>query len=127
MRRLDGYGTGGCGAVGRNAAAYVGMLGDDDFRGKCSIVSCGKESTRLSGLRSPMPDRRIRRSSSMEPAKRAPVFAARKCGRTRCGPADGRFDPSAKTLLVDHRGMEGTLRAAKIARKSGMKVVADFE
>lgn len=33
----------------------------------------------------------------------------------------------AKVLLVDHHGMEGTLRAARIARESGVAVVADLE
>ena len=34
---------------------------------------------------------------------------------------------SAKLLLIDHFGMEGMLRAAKIARAAGVAVVADFE
>jgi ribokinase len=32
-----------------------------------------------------------------------------------------------RALLIDHHGMEGTLRAARIARRSGVAVVADFE
>jgi sulfofructose kinase len=34
---------------------------------------------------------------------------------------------SARVLLVDHHGLEGTLRAVQIALDSGMAVVADFE
>jgi sugar/nucleoside kinase (ribokinase family) len=34
---------------------------------------------------------------------------------------------SASVLLVDHHGLEGTLRAVRIARANGIGVVADFE
>lgn len=34
---------------------------------------------------------------------------------------------AAKVLLVDHHGIEGTLRAVRIAREAGVPVVADFE
>jgi sugar/nucleoside kinase (ribokinase family) len=34
---------------------------------------------------------------------------------------------SSRVLLVDHSGMEGVVRAARIARESGISVVADFE
>lgn len=34
---------------------------------------------------------------------------------------------SASVLLVDHHGLEGTLRAVRIAQESGIGVVADFE
>jgi sugar/nucleoside kinase (ribokinase family) len=34
---------------------------------------------------------------------------------------------SASVLLVDHHGLEGTLRATRIARQSGIGVVADLE
>jgi sugar/nucleoside kinase (ribokinase family) len=34
---------------------------------------------------------------------------------------------AASVLLVDHHGLEGTLRAARIAREHGIPVVADFE
>ncbi|MBW3625726.1 MAG: hypothetical protein KY468_20215, partial [Armatimonadetes bacterium] len=34
---------------------------------------------------------------------------------------------AAKALLIDHHGMSGSLRAAKIAREAGIPVVADFE
>ncbi len=33
----------------------------------------------------------------------------------------------AKVLFIDHYGMEGNLRAARLARESGVAVVADFE
>jgi len=34
---------------------------------------------------------------------------------------------SARAILVDHHGVPGTIRAARIARESGVAVVADFE
>jgi ribokinase len=34
---------------------------------------------------------------------------------------------SARAILVDHHGVEGTIRAARIAREAGVPVVADFE
>ena len=34
---------------------------------------------------------------------------------------------AAKVLLIDHHGLEGTLRAVRIARSAGVAVVADFE
>jgi sugar/nucleoside kinase (ribokinase family) len=34
---------------------------------------------------------------------------------------------ASSVLLVDHHGLEGTLRAARIAREHGVPVVADFE
>jgi ribokinase len=42
------------------------------------------------------------------------------------GPGEG-IVSSAKVLFVDHIGLEGTIRAARIARKAGIPVVADFE
>lgn len=47
------------------------------------------------------------------------------------GPADDapprEVIAAAQVLLIDHHGLEGTLRAARIARESGVHVVADFE
>ena len=34
---------------------------------------------------------------------------------------------SARVILVDHHGVEGTIRAARIARENGVAIVADFE
>lgn len=34
---------------------------------------------------------------------------------------------SSRVLLIDHHGLEGTLRAVRIARASGVHIVADFE
>lgn len=34
---------------------------------------------------------------------------------------------STAVLLIDHHGLEGTLRAARIARDAGVQIVADFE
>ncbi len=34
---------------------------------------------------------------------------------------------SARVILIDHHGLEGTLRAVRIARESGVAIVADFE
>jgi sulfofructose kinase len=41
-------------------------------------------------------------------------------------PADG-IIRGAKVLFLDHYGMEGNLRAARVAREAGVAVVADFE
>jgi len=42
------------------------------------------------------------------------------------GPPDDLIQ-DAKVLLIDHHGVEGTLHAAKLARRFGIPVVADFE
>ncbi|MGD0653529.1 MAG: PfkB family carbohydrate kinase [Thermoguttaceae bacterium] len=34
---------------------------------------------------------------------------------------------SARVILVDHHGLEGTIRAQRIARENGVAIVADFE
>jgi sugar/nucleoside kinase (ribokinase family) len=34
---------------------------------------------------------------------------------------------SARVILVDHHGLEGTIRAARIAHENGVAIVADFE
>jgi sulfofructose kinase len=47
-------------------------------------------------------------------------------GVDAAGPGEDRVR-SARVLFVDHVGLEGTLRAARIARDAGIPVVADFE
>jgi sugar/nucleoside kinase (ribokinase family) len=43
-----------------------------------------------------------------------------------CGPGD-ELVRAARVLFVDHVGLEGTIRAARVAREAGIPVVADFE
>jgi len=43
------------------------------------------------------------------------------------GLPDEKIIQSSRVLLIDHHGLEGNLRAAKIARAAGRAVIADFE
>lgn len=52
--------------------------------------------------------------------------ASAPVGASASGPSEGLIR-SASVLFVDHLGPEGALRAVRIARNSGVPVVADFE
>jgi len=108
--------------------AYVGVLGDDELS-RFVIDGLAREGIDL-GHRASRTEARPAHSTIIvdETHKTRTIFA-------RIGEAIG-ADPqlpdaalirSARVLLVDHHGLEGTLRAVRIARDAGVHVVADFE
>ena len=108
--------------------AYVGVLGDDDlsrFVGE-SLAREGIDLTHCANR------------SDARPAHSTIIVDQTRQTRTIFASLDGALgaDPSspqpelirsASVLLVDHHGVEGTLRAVRIGRQSGVEVVADFE
>jgi len=109
-------------------AAYGGLLGDDALSQEVveNFVHEGIE-TRWASTAA---DARPAYSTIVvdQTTNTRTVFAAVE-GRLGAAP-DGPEAPviqTATVLLIDHHGLEGNLRAARIAREHGRAVVADFE
>ena len=108
--------------------AYVGVLGDDEL--SHVVADCfGREGIDLT--------HHVRRGDA-RPAHCTVIVDETRKTRTIFASIDGAVgaDPhqpqpelirAASVLLVDHFGLEGTLRAVRIARAGGVGVVADFE
>ena len=107
---------------------YAGVLGEDEL--SAAIAECFKhEGIDLAHS--------VRRPDAL-PAHSTIIVDQTRNTRTIFASLDGAIgaDPelppaavirSARVLLVDHHGLEGTLRAVRIARDGGIPVVADFE
>ena len=109
-------------------AAYVGRIGDDPLSREV-LRELQKEGVDVAHC--------VRRESA-RPAHSTIIVDQTRHTRTVFSSAEGDLgaDPalpeaelirSARVLLVDHHGLEGTLRAVRIAAESGVQVVADFE
>jgi sugar/nucleoside kinase (ribokinase family) len=107
---------------------YVGTLGDDEA--SRAVAACfDREGIDLAHA--------VRRPDA-RPGRSTIIVDARRKTRTVFSHVEGHFGPDpdrpgadvirrTAVLLVDHHGMTGTLRAARIARDAGVGVVADFE
>ena len=132
--RRGRQGGGNCGtalvAAARLGAqcAYVGALGDDP------LSRYAIENFRNEGIDT---EHRARRSDG-RPFHSTIIVEQRRATRTVFASLDGfsgadptRPEPellrTARVLLLDHHGVEGSLRAARIGREAGVAVVADFE
>jgi sugar/nucleoside kinase (ribokinase family) len=108
--------------------AYAGVLGDDELS-RLVIRTLECEGVDLS-FRVRRPDARPAHSTIIvdQSRKTRTVFASLD-GAIGADPAlpEPEVIRSASVLLVDHHGLEGTLRAVRIARESGVQAVADFE
>jgi sulfofructose kinase len=108
--------------------AYVGLLGSDEL--SQYVVECfGREGIDTSFC-ARCDDAMPAHSTIVvdESNKTRTVFAL-LAGRIGADPTLPRAEliRSTRVILVDHHGVEGTIRAARIARESGVSVVADFE
>jgi sugar/nucleoside kinase (ribokinase family) len=108
--------------------AYVGMLGEDALSREA--IACFEQEGIDVSHRARNPEARPAHSTIIveETNRTRTVFASLD------GPAGAAADwpdeeliRAAKVILIDHHGLEGTLRAVRIAQESGVKVVADFE
>ena len=108
--------------------AYAGVLGHD------ALSQFVIENFAREGIDT---DCSVRRDDAC-PAHSTIVVGRAGNTRTIFASVDGAIgaDPSrpaeeliraARTLLIDHHGLEGTIRAARIAREAGVGVVADLE
>lgn len=108
--------------------AYVGVLGDDELS-QYVMDHFGREGIDL---------RYRARRADARPAYSTVVVDQQRKTRTVFASLEGALgaDPqlpeadlirAARVILVDHHGLEGTIRAAQIARSSGVSVVADVE
>jgi len=108
--------------------AYAGVLGDDEL--SAYATAClEREGIDLS-LRVRRPDARPAQSTIIvDRAQKTRTVLASLAGAIGADPSLPEPDVirSASVLLVDHHGLEGTLRAVRIAREHGRQVVADFE
>jgi len=108
--------------------AYVGMLGDDELS-RIVLENFAREGIDTAHC--------VRRPDARPGHSVIIVDLATKT-RTIFSHVAGFMGPdprlpeagqirAASVLLVDHHGLEGTIRAARIARAAGVRVVADFE
>jgi sugar/nucleoside kinase (ribokinase family) len=108
--------------------AYAGVLGEDELS-RLVIDRLEEEGIDFSH-RVQRPDARPAHSTIIvdESRKTRTVFASLNgaIGADSSLP-EAEVIRAASVLLVDHHGLEGTLRAARIAREHGIPVVADFE
>jgi len=108
--------------------AYVGVLGEDELSQVVarSLASEGIDLTYSSGR----PDARPAHSTIIvdESRKTRTIFSSLE-GPIGADPTwpEPELVRSSAVLLVDHHGLEGTLRAVRIARAGDVSVVADFE
>jgi len=107
--------------------AYAGLLGDDELS-RFVAESLSREGIDVS---------HATRRDDARPAHSTIVVDGRGT-RTIFSYVEGPLGPDghrppaelirgSRVLLIDHHGVEGTLRAVKIARRHGVGVVADFE
>jgi len=108
--------------------AYAGCLGDDE---SSRVIAQNFEREGVDVAHAPHPDDAA--------VIRSTIIVAQDTGsRTIFFQAEGRIGAHptlpeedvirrSRVLLIDHYGMQGNLRAARIARAAGVAVVADFE
>jgi ribokinase len=108
--------------------AYAGTLGDDvDSR---FVVDCfGREGIDVSYLRRRPEARPIRSFIVVDESKLTRTIIFDIAGAL---PAQPDWPPEeaiarARVLFIDHFGVEGMIRVARLARSAGVPVVADFE
>jgi sulfofructose kinase len=108
--------------------AYVGMMGEDDLSQE--VMDCFEREGIDISHRARNADARPAHSTIIvdEHHRTRTVFASLG-GAAGAAPdwPPAELIRAARVLLVDHHGVAGTLRAVRIARESGVKVVADFE
>jgi len=113
--------------LGANCA-YVGMLGDDDLSRiiKENFVREGVDIAHVADSNEAMPGH-----STIIVDERKKTRAVLSSLGGLMGADPNRPDPdlirAAHVLLIDHHGLEGSIRAARIAREASVAVVADFE
>jgi sugar/nucleoside kinase (ribokinase family) len=110
------------------STAYAGTLGEDDLS---RFITEGLESEGVS-------TKWVVRRAGARPYRSAIIVDMKTKSRTILSCTDsviGADDAlpaealilSCRVLFVDHSGMQGMLRAARIARRAGIAVVGDFE
>lgn len=108
--------------------AYAGTLGEDEHS-RFVIQRLREEGIDTSDLRRQCEARPVRSTIVVDQGRQTRTIFYDLSGVT--GP-DAYWPPEevirkARLLLVDHCGIEGMIRAAQIARRSDIPVVADFE
>lgn len=108
--------------------AYGGMLGDDPLSeaAKAAFREAGVDLSRH--VSDPLA-RPFHSTIIVDETNHTRTIFARQGGKVGCaddGPAEEAI-LAARVLLIDHHGVKGTLRAARIAVGRGTPVVADFE
>ena len=121
------HGAGGGRPPGRRCA-YAGSLGDDELsrfvRGRR-----GKEGIALDYLRASPDGRPVHSVILVDETRhtRTIIYDADNAGRAMPDWPPDEVLLAAKVLLVDYYGVEGMVRAARLARAAGIPVVADLE
>jgi sulfofructose kinase len=108
--------------------AYVGMLGEDDLSRE-AMEGLAREGIDISQRAKNADARPAHSTIIVDETHRTRTVFASLGGAAGAAPdwPPAELIRSARVLLVDHHGVEGTLRAVRIARENGVQVVADFE
>jgi sugar/nucleoside kinase (ribokinase family) len=108
--------------------AYVGMLGPDELS-RFVAERFGREQIDLSHCVCRDDARPVHSTIVVDQSRKTRNVFASFDGAIGADPTRPAAEliGAAAALLVDHHGQQGTIRAARIARASGVGVVADFE
>ena len=108
--------------------AYVGMLGEDDLSRE-AMECLEREGIDISHRARNAHARPAHSTIIVDQTRRTRTVFASLGGAAGAAPdwPAAELIRSARVLLIDHHGVEGTLRAVGIARECGVQVVADFE
>ncbi|OHB73827.1 MAG: hypothetical protein A2V70_12910 [Planctomycetes bacterium RBG_13_63_9] len=113
--------------LGRRCA-YVGLLGDDELS-RFVIDNFRREDIDVTHCVRRADGRPFHSTIIVELGRNTRTILASLDGAAGADPAgpEPELIRAAGALLVDHHGVEGTIRAARIARGVGVAVVADLE
>jgi len=108
--------------------AFAGVLGTDEWS-QYGINRLREEGIDLTYLRQRPEAKIIHSFIVVDTARNTRNIFADLNGAVGCDPDWPEEDiiRSARVLLVDHFGLKGMIRAARIARAAGIPIVADFE
>ncbi len=108
--------------------AYVGRLGDDELS-RSAIQNFRREGIDTQHVARRPDGRPFHSTIIVDQKQHTRTILASLDGVAGADPSlpDPRLIREARVLLIDHHGIEGTLRAVRLAREAKVAVVADFE
>ncbi len=108
--------------------AYVGRLGDDELS-RFTIENFRREGIDTQHVARCPDGRPFHSTIIVDQKQHTRTILASLDGVAGADPSlpDAQLIREARVLLVDHHGVDGTLRAVRLARETKVAVVADFE
>ncbi len=108
--------------------AYVGRLGDDELS-RSAIENFRREGIDTQHVARRLDGRPFHSTIIVDQKQHTRTILASLDGVAGADPSlpDPRLIREARVVLIDHHGVEGAFRAARLAREAKVAVVADFE